>query len=121
MFVGRRTDVLVATEAYVASAAVAATLAEECARTREPADRDGARASFLTGFLKGLLDRLTENAASTALMVLADPAVLEHAAAFTNGGAATGSTLATSDPNALNEGLESGYLLGSGTRLVRGS
>ncbi len=121
VFIGRQMDVTVATEAYLASAAVAASLAEECASTRQEWERAGARASFLTGFLKGLLDRLTENAASTALVVLADAEVLEHAAAFANGGEATGGALPMSDAAALNDGLESGYLHGSGKRLIRGS
>lgn len=121
VFIGRRADVTVATEAYLASAAVAASLAEECASTRQEWERDGARASFLTGFLKGLLDRLTENAASTALVVLADAEVLETAASLANGGQATGGALATSDAEALSDGVESGRLHGSGKRLIRGS
>lgn len=121
VLVGRRADVAVATEAYLAGAAVAASLAEACAATRPEADREGARASFLTGFLKGLLDRLTENAASTALVVLADAEVVARAAAWTNGGAATGGALPTSDADALQDGLESGYLHGSGRRSIPGS
>ncbi len=120
VFIGRRSDVLVATEAYQASAAVAAALAEDCASRRDPGEREAARSSFLTGFLKGLLDRLTENAGSTALVVVPEAAVLEHAAAFANGGEAAGGALATSDPGALHEGLESGRLHASGTRLIRG-
>ena len=112
---------LVATEAFLASAVVAATLAEECASTRHDFEKDGARASFLTGFLKGLLDRLTENASSTALVVAADAAVQDQAAAFANGGQATGGRLETSDQSALQDGMESGYLHGSGKRLIRGS
>ena len=121
VFLGRRPDVVVATEAYQASAAVAASLAEDCASRRDPSEADAARASFLTGFLKGLADRLAENATGTALVVRPDADVLAHAAAFTNGGDATGGPLATSDAQALQEGHESGYRHGSGTRLIRGS
>lgn len=120
VFVGRRSDVAVATEAYLAGAAVAASLAEDCAAGRPEAERDGARASFLTGFLKGLLDRLSENAASTALITLADADVLAHAAAFANGGDATGGGLPVSDADALHAGLESGRQHGAGKRLIRG-
>jgi hypothetical protein len=120
VFVGRRSDVVVADEAYQASAAVAATLAEECAGSRDEAGRDAARASFLTGFLKGLYDRLQENAASTALLVVAEPAVMAHAAALTNAGSASGADLPATDGSALREGIESGYAHGSGERRLRG-
>lgn len=120
VFVGRRPDALVAAEAYQASAMVAATLAEECAHTRSEAHQGAARASFLTGFLKGLYDRFQESAASTALVVVADPEVMQQAAALTNGGNATGAELPTTDGSALREGFESGYAHGSGERRLRG-
>ena len=60
-------------------------------------------------------------AASTALVVVPDAEVLAQASSFANGGNATGGGLPTSDPRALQDGLESGYLHGSGTRLLRGS
>ena len=116
VFVGRRPDVLVAAEAYQTSAIVAATLAEACASTRPEPDRDAARGSFLTGFLKGLYDRFQESTAGTALLVVAEPAVLQHATALTNGGSATGADLPAADGSALREGFESGYAHGSGER-----
>jgi hypothetical protein len=120
VFVGRREDTAVAAEAYQVGAVVAANLAEDCARARDEPDRPAARASFLTGFLKGLYDRFQENAASTALLVIADPAVMQHASSLTNGGNAQGGELPVSDAGALHEGFASGYSHGSGQRRFRG-
>lgn len=119
VFIGRQKDVAVAAEAYQTSAVVAANLAEECARARDGAHRDAARASFLTGFIKGLYDRLRESAASTALMVVAEPAVIEYATALTNEGNAKGKGLPTTDGSALREGFESGYAHGGAERRLR--
>jgi hypothetical protein len=118
--VGRRQDTAVAAEAYQVGAIVAANLAEECARGRAEPERPAARASFLTGFLKGLDERFQESAASTALLVVADPAVVQHAASLTNGGNAQGGQLSTSDEGALREGFQSGYAHGSGQRRFPG-
>lgn len=120
VFVGRREDTAVAAEAYQVGAIVAANLAEECARARDEADRPAARASFLTGFLRGLDERLRESAVSTALLVIADPEVMDHAATLTNGGSAVGGELPVSDAGALREGFASGYAHGSGKRRIPG-
>jgi hypothetical protein len=120
VFVGRRQDAAVAAEAYEAAAVVAANLAEEYIRARPDPGRETARASFLTGFLKGLYDRLQESAASAALLVVPEAAVVQHATALTNGGNAGGQGLPTADGSALREGFESGYAHGSGQRRLRG-
>lgn len=119
VFVGRRADVAIAREAYETSTIVAAHLAEQCAQRRAPHERPAARASFLTGFLRGLCGRFDENTASTALMVIADQEVLAEARALANGGAATGGQLPVADGEALREGYESGYAHGSGERALR--
>ena len=119
VFVGRQSDAAVAAEAYQASAIVAAHLATQCAATRAPGEQADARASFLTGFLKGLVDRFDESMAETALMVVASGAVLEHAAQFVNAPAPDGSEpgrLPVQDQGALREGFESGYAHASGQR-----
>jgi hypothetical protein len=118
VLLGRREDATVAHEAFTAAAMVAAHLADMCAIKRVEGERSAARASFLTGFLKGLADRFAENAASSALLVVADPEVTQHAQAFTNAAPARGGGLATSDPGALHEGFESGYAHGSRTRRI---
>ena len=121
VFLGRASDVAVAAEAYQASAIVGTHLAEECALTRAPSDRSDAREAFLTGFLKGLLDRFDESASSSALLVVAESAVVAHAAAFVNApppDRAAASDLPMRDGGALREGFESGYAHGGGARRV---
>ncbi len=120
VFIGRRKDAAVAGEAYAAGAMVAAHLAHICAIKRPDAEKAAAHASFLTGFLKGLADRFAANAASSALLVIAEPAVTDHAVAFTNAAPAAGGALPMSDPGALREGVESGHAHGSGKRLIGG-
>lgn len=120
VFVGRSADVAVAAEAYQAGALVAATLADACASSRTEPDQDAARTSFLTGFLKGLYDRFQESAALTALVVVAEPAVMEHAAALTHADRAPAAALPTTDGGALSEGFASGYAHGAGERRLRG-
>ncbi len=119
VFVGRRADVAIAREAYETSAIVAGHLAEQCAQSRAPHEQPAARASFLTGFLRGLIGRFDENKGSTALMVIADPEVIAEAQAFANGGTATGGRLPVADGEALRAGYESGYAHGSGERALR--
>ncbi len=119
VFVGRRADVAIAREAYETSAIVAGHLAEQCAQSRAPHEQPAARASFLTGFLRGLCGRFDENKGSTALMVIADPEVIAEAQAFANGGQATGGRLPVADGEALRAGYESGYAHGSGERALR--
>lgn len=116
VFVGRRSDAAVASEAYAASAMVAAHLAEACAKSREPAEQPAARASFLTGFLRGLCGRFDENASKTALLVVADAGVVAEARALSNAAEATGGALPVSDGDAVREGFVSGYAHGSGRR-----
>lgn len=116
VFLGRRNDATVAGEAYRASAAVAAHLAERCVLPRDEADRPAARASFLTGFLKGLLERFAESASANALAVVVEDAVTQHALGFTNAGTATGGALPHADADALRDGFESGYAHGAGKR-----
>ena len=100
------------------------TSAEAAASLRGEAPRSGdARASFLTGFLKGLVDRFDESVANTALLLVTEREVLDHAAAFVNAPAADASR-ATSfpmeDSGALREGFESGYAHASGQRRLGG-
>jgi hypothetical protein len=119
VFLGRRDDVAVATEAYQAAVVVAGNLAEEHAAARPRGERDAARGSFLTGFLRGIDKRFRENAAGAALMVLADPEVMAHATALTNGGAAAEQPLETRDAEAMREGFETGFEQGGGSRRLR--
>ena len=118
VLVGRRDDAAVAVEAYQTSVYVASHLAGQCAAARAPADQAGARASFLTGFLKGLYDRFQESASSTALVRVANPDVIAHATALTNAGLARGGELSSSDGSALREGIESGYAHAAGRRFL---
>jgi hypothetical protein len=119
VFVGRQADVAVASEAYGASLTAAANLAEEHVRDRPAAEQDLARGSFLTGFLKGLDARFRQNAAATALMVVADAEVVRHATALANGGDATGAPLPAGDSEALRQGYDSGFELGGAEKRLR--
>jgi len=119
VFVGRKPDVAVASEAYETSVVVAANLARACAEGRPEADRELARQSFLTGFLKGLDQRFRAQATSTALLVLADAAVMREATALTNAGEARGSALPVGDQEAMRDGFEAGYEQGGGGRRLK--
>jgi hypothetical protein len=119
VFVGRKRDVVIATEAFETSVVVAANLARAFAESREEAERELARVSFLTGFLKGLDERFRAQAASTALLVIADASVMQAATALTNAGEASGQELPVGDGEALREGFEAGYEQGGPSRRLK--
>jgi hypothetical protein len=116
VFVGRKDDVAVATEAYVAAVLVGTSLAEACAATRLHHHKDEARASFYSGFLKGLDEAFRASAVSNALLVVADAAVVAHASALTNVSEADGAALPVGDVAALREGIEAGHAHASAER-----
>ncbi|MDB4966158.1 MAG: hypothetical protein JWN44_1847 [Myxococcales bacterium] len=116
VLVGRGDDCMVAGEAYQAAAIAAENLSAQFASTRE--DVELARASYLTGFIKGLYERFQENVSATALVVVTAEAVMAHARGLTNAGDAAGGGLPRGDAEATAEGYQTGWAFGSNKRTL---